>query len=295
MLVIAENINIMSKVIGAAMREKNAKPIQDLTEMLLKNDPDYLDINLGPARKGGPEMMDFVVKAVQEVAQKPLSLDTSNVEAIEAGLKAHNNAWGKPIINSIMAREERMDALIPLAQKYESNFVALLYGPEGLPRDSNERGELAAILLGRSMEAEIPEERVWYDPIVVPVNTQQQELQGCSEFMAMVPEFAPNSSSTCGLSNVSNGCPDELRDLVNQTYLCILRNAGIKSAILDGLDTKILDIAKDKNKDLDDLIAKVVNKEQLDLSAMSKEEVNYVKTARVLLMESLYSDSWLDL
>ncbi len=274
---------------------KTRGPIQELTERLLANDPDYLDINLGPARKGGPETMEFVVKAVQEVAQKPLSLDTSNVEAIEAGLKAHNNAWGKPIINSIMARDERMDALIPLAKKYESNFIALLYGPDGLPRDENERGELAAILQYRAMEAGIPDEMVWYDPIVVPVNSQQQELQGCTGFMMMAPEMFPNSSSTCGLSNVSNGCPDHLRDLVNQTYLCILRHHGLKSAILDGLDKKILGIAKDKNPELDALIAKVINKEQLDLSAMSKEEVDYVKTARVVMMESLYSDSWLEL
>jgi len=295
MIVIAENINVMSKTIGPAMRERDPKPIQKMALQVVENGADFLDINLGPARKGGPEMMEFVVKTVQEVVQKPLVLDTSNVEAIEAGLKAHNDEWGKPIINSIMAREERINALLPLVTKYESNFIALLYGPDGLPRDGNERGELAAVLQYHAMEAGIPEEKVWYDPIVVPLNVQQLELQGCTDFIKMVGDMAPNSSSTCGLSNVSNGCPDNLRDIVNQTYLCILRHWGLKSAILDGLDTKILAIAKDKNKELDELIGKFAEGEQADMSALGKEEANYIKTAKVLQAQSLYSDSWLEL
>lgn len=295
MIVIAENINIMSKSLGPAMREGDPKPIQAMAVKLAENGADYLDINIGPARKGGPELMDFVVKAVQEVVQKPLCLDTMNVEAMEAGLKAHNDTWGKPILNSIMARPERMDALFPLAKKYECNFIALLYGPEGLPRDANERCELAANLQARIMEMDLPEERAFYDPVVVPVNSQQQQLMGCTEFMAMLPEMSPEAKSTCGLSNVSNGAPDNLRDLVNQTYLCILRHQGIKSAILDGLDKEILAIAKDKKPEFDELVRKVMAGESIDLGKLSKEDVNIVKTARLLQSETLYSDSWLEL
>ncbi|MBM4320436.1 MAG: dihydropteroate synthase, partial [Deltaproteobacteria bacterium] len=236
----------MSKTIGKAMREKEPGPIRALAEKLVENGADYLDINIGPARKGGAELMDFVVRTVQEVAHLPLYLDTMNIEAMEAGLKAHDNRYGKPVINSIMARPERMDALIPLARKYESGFVALVYGPEGLPRDANERGELAAMLQYRALEAGIPEEDIWYDPIVVPVTSQQIELQGCTEFMMMLPELAPTSLSTCGLSNVSNGAPEHLRPVLNQTYLCILRKYGLKGAILDGLDKEILSFARDE-------------------------------------------------
>ncbi len=295
MLVIAENINIMSKSLGPAMRERKPEPIQAMAKKLAENGADFLDINIGPARKGGPELMDFVVRTVQEVVQKPLCLDTMNVEAMEAGLKAHNDAWGKPILNSIMARPERMDALFPLAQKHGCNVIALLYGPEGLPRDANERGELAATLQFRCMEAGIPEDMVFYDPIVVPVNSQQQQLLGCTEFMKMLPDMAPTAKSTCGLSNSSNGCPDNLRDIVNQTYLIILKRNNMKSAILDGLDTRILGIAKGKEPKLEELIGKVEDGESIDMGALSKEEQDYVKTARLLLGESLYSDSWLEL
>jgi 5-methyltetrahydrofolate corrinoid/iron sulfur protein methyltransferase len=295
MIVIAENINVMSKSLGPAMRERKPEPIQNMAKKLAENGADYLDINIGPARKGGPELMDFVVRTVQEVVQKPLCLDTMNAEAMEAGLKAHNDAWGKPILNSIMARPERMDTLFPLAQKYGCNIIALLYGPEGLPRDANERGELAATLQFRAMETGIPEDMIFYDPVVVPVNSQQQQLMGCTEFMKMVPDMAPTAKSTCGLSNCSNGCPDHLRDIVNQTYLMILKRNNMKSAILDGLDTRILGIAKDKEPKLEELIGKVEDKESIDMGALSKNEVDYVKTATVLLGESLYSDSWLEL
>jgi 5-methyltetrahydrofolate corrinoid/iron sulfur protein methyltransferase len=295
MIVIAENINIMSKTLGPAMREKNAKPIQEMAAKLAENGADYLDINIGPARKGGPELMEFVVKAVQEVVQKPLCLDTMNVEAMEAGLRAHNNAWGKPILNSIMARQERMDALLPLVQKYGCNFIALLYGPDGLPRDANERGELAAVLQFKAMEAGIPEDVIFYDPVVVPINSQQQQLIGCTEFMKMLPDMAPTAKSTCGLSNASNGCPEQLRDVVNQTYLCILKRHNLKSAILDGLDKRILAIAKDKNQELERLVARVEDKESIDLKSLDKKQIDYVKTAKLLLGESLYSDSWLEL
>jgi 5-methyltetrahydrofolate corrinoid/iron sulfur protein methyltransferase len=295
MIVIAENINIMSKTIGPAIRERNVKPIQAMAIKAADNGADYLDINIGPAKKGGAEMMEFVVRTVQGVVQKPLCLDTMNVEAMEAGLRAHNNAWGKPIINSIMARPDRMDALVPMAKKYESNFIALLYGPEGLPRDANERAELAATLQVRAIEAQIPEERLFYDPVVVPVNSQQQQLLGCTEFMQMLPEIAPGSMSTCGLSNVSNGAPEKLRPLVSQTYLCILRRYGIKSAIVDALDKRVIAIAKDRKPEIEALVGKVIDRVPIELAGLSKEEVDYVKTARLLQAESIYSDSWLEI
>lgn len=294
MFVIAENINIMSKTIGKAMRERDRKPIRELAVKLHEKGADYLDINIGPARKGGPEMMEFVVKTVQEVAPRPLYLDTMNVEAMEAGLKVHNNKWGRPVINSIMARPERMDALLPIAKRYDADFVALLYGPEGLPRDENERGELAATLQFRAADAGIQEERLWYDPVVVPVTSQQLQLQGCTAFMAMLPEMAPTARSTCGLSNVSNSAPDPRRPILNQAYLCILRMHGLKGAILDGLDDDILRFARDKEQDIERLVQRVAQGEQVDLRGLSKREQDFVKTTRVLIGQTLYSDSWLE-
>ena len=97
---IAESINIMSKTIGPAMKEKNAKPIQDMAIAEAQAGATFLDVNIGPARKGGAEMMEWLVTSIHEVVDLPLSLDTTNLEAMEAGLKAHK---GRPLINSIPA------------------------------------------------------------------------------------------------------------------------------------------------------------------------------------------------
>ncbi len=293
--VVAENINVMSKKIGGAMKAREKKPIQDLAVKLAENGSDILDINLGPARKAGDELMDWVVRTVQEVVDLPLYLDTSNVQAIEAGLKAHKQSVGKAIINSISARPERMDALFPLAKEYNSGLVALVLGTEGIPRDSAERAANAAMLMAQAGELEIPPEDVWIDPIVVPVSSQQQQVASCTEFIGMLPDMAPGYATTCGLSNVSNGSPEELRPILNQCYLMMLKHASLTGAILDGLDTEILGIAKGKRKDLEDLIGGIMDGNEPDMGSLDEEKQKFAKTTKMLLGQTLYSDSWLDL
>jgi len=173
MILIGENLNIMVKTIGQAMKERNPKPIQELAIAEAEAGVDYIDVNLGPARKGGEELMEWMVKTVQEVVDLPLYLDTTNVSAVEAGLKAYKNKQGKAVINSIMCRPERMEAQIPLVTKYDAGMVALLWGPEGMPRDAAERGLLAADILQKAAEAGVAGEDIWVDPIVTPVNVQQ--------------------------------------------------------------------------------------------------------------------------
>jgi len=293
--VIAENINVMSKKIGAAMKDRQPKPIQEMAEKLAANGADYLDINLGPARKGGEELMEWVVKTVQEVADKPLYLDTSNVKAIEAGLKVHKNSAGKPVVNSISARPERMEALLPLAKEYDAGFVALVLGVEGIPRDENERAANAAMMMAQADELGFAPEDVWIDPIVVPVSSQQQQVKSVTMFMQMMPEMAPGYASTCGLSNVSNGSPEKLRPLLNQCYLLMLKKAGLTGAILDGLDTEIIELSRGSRPDLEKVVGEVMDGNPPDVNALGEVERNFAKTTHVLQNERLYSDSWLDL
>jgi len=298
MLLIGENLNVMVKKIGTAMKERDSKPIQELAIAEANAGVDYIDINLGPARKGGGELMEWVVKTVQEVVDTPLYLDTINAEAIEAGLQVYKNKKGKAVINSIMARPESMEAKFPLAQKYEAGVVALLWGPSGLPRDANERGVLAAELMQKAMEFGVPSEDIWIDPIVTPITSPQSQVQvpSCVEFMKMfkdLQELAPGMKSTCGLSNVSNGAPNDLRPILNQTYLIILERYGMSSAIIDAFDEEMKEFARGKREDLKKLIYRVLDKEQIDLKSLSKEELDYVKTTKVLMGQILYSDSWL--
>ena len=300
MLLIGENLNVMVKKIGTAMKDKDPKPIQELAIAEAKAGVDYIDINLGPARKGGGELMEWVVKTVQEVVDTPLYLDTINAEAIEAGLKVYQNKKGKAVINSIMARPESMDVKLPIAQKYDAGFVALLWGPSGLPRDAEERGVLAAELMQKAMEFGIAGEDIWMDPIVTPITSPQSQVQvpSCVEFMKMfkdLQEVCPGMRSTCGVSNVSNGAPNHLRPILNQTYLLMLERYNMASAIVDAFDEDLKRYARGGQEDLKKLVYRVMDGEEIDLKSLGKEEGNYVKTTKVLMGKILYSDSWLEL
>ena len=301
MLRIGENLNVMVKKIGAAMLERNPKPIQELAIAEAKAGVDYIDINLGPARKEGAELMEWVVRTVQDVVDTPLYLDTINTGAIEAGLKAYQNRKGKAVINSIMARPESMEAKLPLAAKYNAGFVALLWGPSGLPRDANERGVLAAELMQKAAEAGVANEDVWIDPIVTPITSPQSQVQvpSCVEFMKMFMDFqemAPGLRSTCGVSNVSNGAPDHLRPILNQTYMMLLERYGMSSAILDAFDDDMKAFAAPGGKqELKKIVYRVMDGEDVDLGSLTKEHLNYAKTTKVLMGNILYSDSWLEL
>jgi 5-methyltetrahydrofolate corrinoid/iron sulfur protein methyltransferase len=292
MFLIGENLNVMSKKLGEAFLARSAGPIQDMARAEAKAGMDMIDLNIGPARKTGPDFMAWLVNTVQEATDLPLSLDTSNAEAIEAGLKA---AKARPLINSISARPERMEALMPVARKYNAPFIGLTLSAEGIPRDANERGLCAAEILAAAAGYGIPEEDIWIDPIVLPVNTQQMQIQGCTEFMMMLPDLAPAARSTCGLSNVSNGVPTHLRGVMNRTYLIMLKRYGIYSAIVDAFDEKLIAIARDREPELEALVHRVMDGEDIDVSGLSKENADYVKTARVLMGQTLYSDSWLEI
>ena len=300
MLLIGENLNVMVKKIGTAMKDKDLKPLQELAVAEAGAGVDYIDINLGPARKGGGELMEWVVKMVQEVVDTPLYLDTVNAEAIEAGLKVYKNKKGKAVINSIMARPESMEVKLPIAQKYDAGLVALLWGPSGLPRDAEERGVLAAELMQKAMEFGIAGEDIWMDPIVTPITSPQSQVQvpSCVEFMKMfkdLQEVCPGMRSTCGLSNVSNGAPNHLRPILNQTYLLMLERYGMASAIVDAFDEDLKRFARGGQDQLKKLVYRAMDGEEIDLKSLGKEEGNYVKTTKVLMGKILYSDSWLEL
>ncbi len=302
MILFGESLNVISNVIGKVFKEPDPSkrdPEVIQKEVLRQKDKgmDYIDINLGPAKKFGVELMPWVCNVVQEaVPGMPLLLDSSNIDAIEAGLKVLKPADQPHIINSIMVRPARYEKMVPLAAQYDADFIALMWGPEGLPRDENERAALAVELLYFANEAGIPNEKIWVDGIVTPVNIQQPQAISLMNFTAMIEDIAPGAKTTCGLSNISNGPPDHLRPILNQTYMVMLQKHGMKSVISDPLDDQLTAIAKGKRQDIVDLIYKVMDdSSSVDPSSLSEELLAYYKTVRVILGETLYSDSWLEL
>lgn len=289
---IGENLNVVTKVYGQAMKERNPKPLQELAIKEAEKKVDYIDVNIGPARKGGEELMEWIVKIIQEVVPDiPLALDSSNIAAIEAGLKVHK---GKAIINSIMARPERMDGMMPLVRKYNAYMIGLMWGPEGMPRDEHERGMLTAEILAKAAEYDIPNEDIWFDPIIAPLNIQQNQLIATLEYMKMLQDMAPGSLSTCGLSNCSNGVPDELRPIINRAYVIMLQRYGMRSAIVDAFDDDLWAVVDGKKPEAVKVVYDIMDGKNVDIPSLSKELQNYAKTSRVIMGQVLFSDSWLE-
>ncbi len=291
---IAESINIMSKTIGPAMKEKDAKPIQAMAIAEAEAGSTFLDVNIGPARKGGSEMMEWLVKTIHEVVDLPLSLDTTNLEAMEAGLKAHKKG-GRPLMNSVSCQADRIDAGLDMAKKYDCLMVGLLWGTDGMPRDVNERGALAAELIFRANDKGIKNEDIFIDPIATPISGEINQVLACTEFMGMLQDIGPGCKSTVGLSNVSNGAPDHLRPALNGPYALMLQKQGLYSSIVDANDKDLMAICKGEKPGLEALVAKIMDGESIDISSLSEEEKKCAKTVNVLMGKSLYSDSWLDI
>lgn len=296
MILFGESLNVISTVIGKAFRERDPKPIQAECLEQQKLGMDYIDINLGPAKKDGHELMPWVVEVVQEVVPDiPLLLDSSNIAAIEEGLKVAKPATKPHVVNSIMARPERYTEMLPMAAKYEADIVALMWGPDGLPRDENERAALAVELLYAANEAGIPNEKIWVDGIVTPVNIQQAQCMALVTFQMMLEDIAPGAMSTCGLSNISNGPPVHLRPILNTTFMIMLERYGMKSVISDPLDTNLTDVAKGRRQDIVDVVIQTMDGNAPDISTLSKELGDYVKTVKVITGENLFSDSYLEI
>ncbi|MDO9210665.1 MAG: dihydropteroate synthase [Deltaproteobacteria bacterium] len=289
---VGENINIMSKTIGPAIKERRADPILEMARHQEKVGIDYLDLNIGPSRKAGEEVMDWLVKTVQGVVNKPLSLDTTNAAAMEAGLKIHK---GKALINSVSLQPERLEKVLPMAKAYNVYVIGLLWGKEGMPRDANERAALAVDFIYQANNLGIPTEDIWIDPIVSPVSVEINQVLACLEFMSMLKDIAPEAKSIVGLSNISNGTPIHLRPVLNRAYMIMLMKYGLYSAIVDAYDEELLTLAKGGMSEIVSLVHRMMDGEEPDLKSLSPKEVEYAKTTKVLLGKSLYSHSWLEL
>ncbi|MBU0729847.1 MAG: dihydropteroate synthase [Proteobacteria bacterium] len=293
-LAIAESINIMGNRSGAAMKERNPAPVQEMAKEEAAAGAAYLDLNIGPARKDGTELMPWIVETVQAVVATPLCLDTTNTDAMAAGFKVVKNK-ADAIMNSISAQPERMQKLIPVAAEAGCNVVALLWGPDGMPRDSNERASMSVDLMMALAEAGIPNEKMLFDPIATPITLGTDQINAAFEFLSMVPDIAPGAGSTIGLSNVSNGVADHLRKYLDRTYLIMLMKHGLTTAIVNSYDAELMAIASGQRQNLTDLVFGLMDGNDPGTAGLSESELQHYKTFKCLSGQTLFSESWLEL
>lgn len=295
MIIIGENIHVIAKDISQAIRERNEKVIQALAKEQTQAGAHYIDLNVGPMKKDTEETMKWLVNCVQEVTDLPLSIDTMNPLAMEAGLKYCKK---RPLLNSASGKTDSRQQMLPLAKKYNCDVVISVMTDKGMPPEVESKIESIMDTVAYANELGIPNEDIWVDPIILPVSTAgegQKIAVGNLEFIKILPDVLPGVKSTVGLSNVSNGVPAHLRPILNRTYLVMLERNGLYSAIADPLDEELMAFVRGDLQEIKNLIYKVMDGEEVDLSSLSQKEVAYVKTAKVLMAQTLYSDAWLEI
>jgi len=304
MLVIGERIHIISPTVRKAVEARDTAAIQRLAKAQVDKGADMLDLNIGPQRRGGPEVMTWMVNAVQAVTDKALSFDTTNLAAIEAGLRLARN---RAMINAASAEPERLEKVPELAARHNAILIALLMGRSGIPVTAEERVSIAVdALVPRAVEAGIAMEDLYLDPLVLTVAGCQEYCPHAIEAVRTIKQrLDPAPMTICGLSNVSDNAPKEHRSLLNRVYLVMLMAAGLDAVIVDPLDHELMETIRiveqrDNSSDVGNLLLMLHDAtaamEGLEPSQVDMDDPDQAaiwRAARVLLNKTTFTESYL--
>ena len=308
MKIISENIHVISKSIKEAFLSRDESFIRNLILRQIATKPDWLDLNIGPARGNFAGTMEWLVRIATEMTDIPLSLDSTNITEIQSGLNILNNP-STAIINSTNADIERLDKVTDLACEYDCNIIALTMNNElGIPKEADKRLELAFEINAITESKEIANNRVYYDPLILPICVEQsQAIEALNTIRMLKESFEPQVMTTIGLSNVSNGLPKDLRPLVNRVFMVMAMGCGLDSAIVDSFDAELLRI----NRMLDsqtpefaydvtyislfNLMQNYADIDELVFDSTDKSQVDIFKTVEILLNKKVYTNSYLEI
>ena len=301
MRIIGENIHIMSPKVKEAIANRDAKFFQESALKQVAAGAWAVDLNIGPQKKLGHEILPWLVEAVQAVVDVPLCLDTTNLGAIEAACEIIKH---QPIINSTSAEPERLAKVPLVAAKYNTRLIGLTMEAEGIPISAEARVNIALEkLLPRAEEVGMPLENLIIDPLVLTVSGCQQYVPECIEAVRILKETG--AGVQVGLSNVSNAVPNEMRPLINRVYCVMLMGAGLDMMIADPLDkeqNEFIRMVEQRDDStalgrlllaLHDAVAasEELGPEAVDMS--DPEQVAIWKTVQILLNKVIYADSYL--
>ena len=238
--VIGERIHCIAPAIRKAMDERDPKPILERAAQQIAAGANYLDVNIGPAEKDGPERMIWAVKLLQENFNNvPLVLDTANKRAIEAGIRVYNRTHGKPVVNSADAGS-RID-YIDLAAANDAICIALC-SADGIARDNEERMKHCHNMLERGLALGMTSDDLWFDPLFLVVKGMQDKQK---EVLQAIKLFSDEGlKSTGGLSNNSNGAPKAVRPVMDSALIAMCMMQGLTSAIVNPNDKRLMETIK---------------------------------------------------
>lgn len=303
MILIGENIHIISKSVRQALENRDENFVKNLVKIM--QNCHAADLNVGPAKGKLDNIFQWLIPLMGEMN---ISFDSSNIEAIENGLGLANHYEGC-FINSTNADEDRLNRLADLALNYNCNLVALSMSKEtGIPKTADERMELIFKIYEKCMEKGIKSDKIFFDPLILPVNVEQSQAVEVINTLQIIKEsFEPKVNTIVGLSNISNGMPTELRRLINYVYAAMLFGTGLEGAIIDARDDELIRIIRmlecnNPQSEIDKLYINISNMiqcfgdvEDIVYNKDDKEQTNIIKTLKILLNKEVFSNSYTQL
>ncbi len=295
MILIGENIHIISKTVREALEQKDENFVKNLIK--IQQNLDGIDLNIGPGNKKFDTFFDWICPMCEGIK---ISFDTTNPKLILSGLENVKNPQDC-FINSICLNEKFYEVL-DIAKKYNSNLIALAMDKQGVRKSADSRMELVFELYEKLVESGIESEKIFFDPLVLPIKFDQTQGIEVLNTIRMVKEGIEDVKTIVGLSNISNGIPTNLRPLVNRVFGVMAYGAGLDSAIIDAKDVELIRIFKMLDKgsvesELDSLYKQIfeIVKNYGDLSEIKYDQSdinlkNIMACVKILFNQELYSD-----
>jgi len=236
MILIGERINAGFKDIKEAILNKDGDVIKEWARKQAAAGADYIDVNIGTV-SNKPEDLCWMIEMVQEEVDTPISVDINKPLMLKEAVPVCKKP---PLINSTTAVEEKMNELFPIAAEHNASIIGLVMDEAGSPTTVEKRVENAAKLFEKAMEFGLSPEQLFIDPIIMPLKFMQEQsvviMNAVSQFKLISD---PPCHIVCGLSNISNGA--KYKRLINRVFIAMLIAHGLDAAILDVLDTEMID------------------------------------------------------
>jgi cobalamin-dependent methionine synthase I len=236
MIIVGERINSTRKTVQPAMEARDETFLVREANEQWSAGSHYLDVNTATLLEGEPACMAWAVRLIQEAIPAALiSIDSPNVQALEAGFRAHR---GRAMLNSITGEAARLAEVLPLVREFRPRVIVLTMDDEGLHRDPEKRFAIGASLIERLARESVLPDDIFVDPLVFPVSAEDDAGVAALDIMDKLKRAVPGVHTICGVSNVSYGLP--MRKLVNQVYLILAMSRGLDAAIIDPLDSRMM-------------------------------------------------------
>jgi len=238
MIFIGERINTGFKDVKQAVLDKDPGPIQAWAKKQTEAGASYLDVNLG-AVSSKPADMCWMIETVQQAVDTPVCVDTNKPAILAEAVKACRPGM---LINSTTAAAEKLDSMMPIAAEHDASIIGVVMDETGTPKNADKRVENAGAILARAMELGIEPQRVFLDPIAMPLKFMQEQTKEVLEAVRQFLLFSdPPPHIVCGLSNISSGTTQ--KKLINRIFLAMAIGSGMDAAICDVLDTELVNAA----------------------------------------------------